>query len=110
MSSANKRWSAKAREGRNRRAYPLASKPDARTGRSRCGERPHARNGRSRVMRKAAAASGAGRRRKGTSARNGPPIAQQGWDRKGLTRSRNPDDVLANSVSEGPARRLRLAE
>ncbi|WP_337653080.1 hypothetical protein [Halomontanus rarus] len=40
MSSATERWNAKAREGRNRRAYPLAPKPDARNGRSRCGERP----------------------------------------------------------------------
>ncbi|MCU4744102.1 hypothetical protein OB960_22225, partial [Halobacteria archaeon AArc-xg1-1] len=31
VSSATKRWNAKARKGRNRRAYPLAPKPDART-------------------------------------------------------------------------------
>ncbi|WP_337653116.1 hypothetical protein [Halomontanus rarus] len=36
--SGTKRWNAKAREGRNRRAYPLAPKPDAR-------QDPHPRRG-----------------------------------------------------------------
>ncbi|MCU4744168.1 hypothetical protein [Natronoglomus mannanivorans] len=38
VSSATERWNAKAREGRNRRAYPLAPKPDAR-------QDPHPRRG-----------------------------------------------------------------
>ncbi len=79
----HKRWNAKAREGRNRRAYPLAPKPEARNGRSRCGERPHARNGQSRVMRRAAAASGTGRRRQRASVRDGSPITQRGGIERG---------------------------
>jgi hypothetical protein len=70
----------------------LTSKPDARQEPHQL-ERKPARNGRSRAKRRAAATSGAGRKRRTVNRFRQPPIKPRGWDRKGLTRSGNPDDA-----------------